>query len=335
MANQFTKFVSASQPVEIIYELMLALVAAGYTIVSSGDGLSAYSSSGNVITGFGTGAGGLANDDAWFIAQMPGSNRQIGFQKGPFLQGRWRAEYSIGGNFTGGSAAVAPTASDGVPWSGVSFNAGTGLNWFPEGETLNVKICVQNSAPYAWWIASNVSGNLAASSFVFMDAVIPGTETLGDPDPYVFFAGNYVNATTTLAFDGVNNIQAAYQSTTLDPPGQIPAVTTYTGFGTATQTWRRIAWVMWSTQTDTYTNYVTAFQVNPFNANDQLIPVPYCGSIETGYPMTNPQWKGISSLFRFVMTFRAFADTFNVDSSQDWICLGGIAAKWDGSTPDF
>jgi hypothetical protein len=110
----------------VMYELLTNLVAAGWQIVSSGDGLSAYSSSGNVFSnGFASGANGLGNTRAWFRAQAPlfsGVHRELVVQMGA-TGNLVRVKYSPAAGFVGGapSANTVPSATD----EGVITGGGT------------------------------------------------------------------------------------------------------------------------------------------------------------------------------------------------------------------
>jgi len=56
---------------EAFYQLKELLKAQGSSVLMSGDGLALYSAVGDVITGPGAGANGMANTRAWFRVQLP------------------------------------------------------------------------------------------------------------------------------------------------------------------------------------------------------------------------------------------------------------------------
>jgi hypothetical protein len=99
------------------------LKSTGWTVPASSDGTT-YNAAGDEITTGGSGAGGLANNRAWFRIQDPDGGREFTFQRvNATTNGQWRVKYSALDRFTGGSpaATVTPSATD----EAVLFGAGT------------------------------------------------------------------------------------------------------------------------------------------------------------------------------------------------------------------
>jgi hypothetical protein len=120
---------------EAIFKIKATLKLAGWTIPSSGDGLSYFSGS-DGITHAGSGSGGQANTGAWWRAKMPTGGREILIQRSSSNLNWWMQQsFSVG--FTGGSpsATVAPTASDAKNVSGTSSS---GTPWFTTDNTYKI-----------------------------------------------------------------------------------------------------------------------------------------------------------------------------------------------------
>lgn len=102
---------------EAMYRLKEVLKAAGWTVKSSSDGTT-YNSTGDQITGSGTGANGMNNASAWFRIQEPGSPGRREYTVQHSSTGandhQWRVKYSANDKFTGGSpgATQTPSATD-------------------------------------------------------------------------------------------------------------------------------------------------------------------------------------------------------------------------------
>jgi hypothetical protein len=121
MGYQYNVNQTPATGADSIWSVFQLLLAQGWTIVGSGDGLALYSASGNVLIGSGAGAGGLANPFAWANLVCPaynGKQRSLLFQIGAATN-QWRVKYSPAAGFigapTGGGVAgptVTPSAAD-------------------------------------------------------------------------------------------------------------------------------------------------------------------------------------------------------------------------------
>lgn len=190
----------------IEYEAKEFLKANGFTVLASGDGLSAYSSSGDIITASGSGANGMNNARAWYRIQSPEGYewiRQITSVTGdPDL----RVKFSLADGFTGGSgsADTTPTATD------EELELGGGTDASPTGQNgaypnissgiRRILGCIDNSDPYGFWIVCLDDYNQSDPNFVWMhDKVVPVADhqlppsSTGDTELFV----NYYNASTT------------------------------------------------------------------------------------------------------------------------------------------
>lgn len=113
MAMQYNVNTIVSGLSEALYISKTVAKLAGFTVPKSSDGTT-YNSSGDQITGFGTGANGMNNNLAWFIIREPSSGRAWCVQRASANNYSARVKYSRSGDFTGGSpsATVTPSATD-------------------------------------------------------------------------------------------------------------------------------------------------------------------------------------------------------------------------------
>jgi hypothetical protein len=174
------------------------------TITRSGDGLSAYSASGDILTHGGSGAGGTGNTGAWWVWQQ-GSNgvapyagtRQLCVQRTTSPVTSARIKYSVAAGFTGGtpSATRVPSATD----EQVLLGAGTDASptyaqlWPTGGAEGSYRIqfrgddgstTTNNHTFYV--LAYAVGASTTAMVFAF-DCCKTGTFPAEDTDPYMIW----------------------------------------------------------------------------------------------------------------------------------------------------
>jgi hypothetical protein len=181
-----------------VYQLITTLVAAGWVIKSSGDGLSAFSSSTTVFTnGAASGANGWNNGSgttySWARLADPGATgRELLFATNSATAGQITVLESINGTgFTGGSpsATVAPTAADSVALIGAA-GANGGATW--TNGTSGSVIChayADASAPYtfAMWTV-DIASPLSLDGFIGCDVISSPTATEPSLDAYYYRA---------------------------------------------------------------------------------------------------------------------------------------------------
>ncbi len=136
--------------------LKAALKASAYTVTRSSDGIS-FSSSGDIITTAGTGAGGINNSGAWFVvavaAGSPDTQQYLFYRGG---SGEWAIWQSASAGFTGGSPTGLPTAADGVETlqSGVAFIFPDAV-WYPPPVSFTLTIGVEDASPWRWYVQTD------------------------------------------------------------------------------------------------------------------------------------------------------------------------------------
>lgn len=184
--TQSTRNMSLSNGSEVMYHFLKLLTThagTNWTCETSGDGLSAYSASGDVFTSSGSGANGLANTDAWFVLRDPGGRREIMVQRHN-NDSQWRLLYSALDKFTGGtpSATVAPTATDEQGWNNGPL---TTDQWVFFTGPYITHIGCEDSADgntYPFWMLSRIQGTGATGGFMMMDAVKDASSPVEDLD---------------------------------------------------------------------------------------------------------------------------------------------------------
>lgn len=187
-----------------IYNLIAALVAAGWTIESSGDGLAAYNATGSVFTSgtpSGSGANSWDNSGAWarirYPASVAGGTRELLFVRGSSGTGYACIALSPNANFTSGSpsATQAPTASDQQFVLGSTVAPGSNAQWCngTDGQTY-MNAIADDAAPYNFWLGAFAqasggdNGGFASDCLSGLSSGTGGT----DPDGYIYFAGGAI-----------------------------------------------------------------------------------------------------------------------------------------------
>lgn len=198
-----------------MFRLKELLKYAGWTVLSSSDGLS-YNSSGDQITHAGSGAGGMENNYAWFRITDPGAVREYLFQR-QTNHYTWISQYSALDGFVGGSpdATTLPTAADmkGIRDAGLS----TAGQIFPNGTTWYTQIAAQTSAEgdvYAFWMTCKDSGAGTGRLTLICEAIDSSEAPATDDDLAIHFL-YWDNTSKIPAFDTytAQSISSDYSST--------------------------------------------------------------------------------------------------------------------------
>lgn len=318
-----------------IYNLKQRLKAQGWTVPRSSDGTT-YNSSGDQITTGAAGAGGMANNSAWFIIQAPAGGRQFCFQRGT-TNVLWRILYSFSAAFTGGSpgATRVSTATD------QQFLCGGGTDASPTYYTLfgtadggwRHHIAVDGASPYGWYSVGYPTGGGGVTHGLFMD---PLTQTAGGATPDVDAYCFYANGRTTENMEGGALI---WELTS----GQGPAfVGGYLKKGLAGEGWVMINALSYYIYSGTASmacipdasNLVagTGLGINPHTGLDDIFDILYGRRSGLAAPFG---YKGKSTLLKWTGKRRLSGDTLSVASAgaKDYIVIGHVALPWNGSTP--
>ncbi len=324
MAKTFDKNTVYATTAAAIFAFKALLKAAGWVVKSSGDGLSAFSSSADIITGNGSGANGINNSQAWFRIQDPGGLREFVWQRGSASAHHWWVTYSAQSKFTGGSpsATARPTATDGQNFIGTST---TGLDSFLGGSgegTFRFQMMADTSAPYTWYIMAYSSGGSTHRGCYFMDSLQAGSYDAADVDPVVLGAfttgqGLFNGLTSTTLMSGADKT-----------PGNDGL------FGWYKYGLSGAAYVSFGAMAVVDAGSIMipgSLPVNPFSSKDEV----FAPLVARSTVRTTPQFKGVMQNFRWMGPQRAFsADTLTVVSTKDYLVVEkSTAFPWDGTDP--
>ena len=329
-----------------IYSFLQTLQTAGWVVTASGDGLSLFSTSGSVITGGASGAGGLGNANAWMAIRSPDNVNAFVFQ---FFSSRaWRVKWSPGGvfNTSGAPSATRVPAATGVEVilrgsgtdaspSGSNFSHNTGLG------SYTYLTVATDSAPYVFWcFALSPTSTNAAAAFAFdaLDYTLPG-----DVSPYIWLmdAAGPLRGTALQTQSGsttgdVYNV-AMYPSSSPSVPVRCGCMT-FSTVGTV-----RLA------------NWQVA--PHPTTGADLFIPVAIGRTSQAGGTGSSTDgtafqfvWKGIckntfwTGVGTGTLPTRLIGDTASCNSTRDRLYLSQqntsgatniapLAIPWDGTVP--
>lgn len=192
--------VSSASPGNTAYLWINTLVAAGWTLRGSGDGLSAYSATdGSAITSGNSGANGFNNALAWMRFRSPDGVREIVLQLitatvgSGTTNGQARIKYSKAAGFTAGSpsATATPDAADEVFLIGSGSSASpVGVRLFAHttGDPAHAAGHANSVAPYGFAMFTHSNdANYAPSAVLAMDPIVSDLVGATDADPYVFY----------------------------------------------------------------------------------------------------------------------------------------------------
>lgn len=182
-------------PEVCLFRLKEMLKDAGWAVKASGDGRSAYSASGDVITNTSTGDNGMANVRAWFRIASPDDVVEFTFQVIVVLNNhevRIKSNFGRAGLFTGGApdAETTPSATSEIVLNGGGTDASpTGVGWW-HGNSTDAGARAYGAAetvyPYRFWWTSNASASpYTKGAMLALDTVIPVDPS--DTDIYVIW----------------------------------------------------------------------------------------------------------------------------------------------------
>lgn len=293
-----------------IYALKEMLKQAGWVVSSSSDGTT-YNATGDEITHGGSGAGGMANNRAWFRISNPNDVEYV-IQRSTSLNYQYRVKCSPANRFIGGSpnATTVPSATD----EGILLGGGTDASpsfetWFSTTSNFRYKAGADSASPYHFWaVAIPIGGGSANHVFVHegLDATEPTDGApfhtlIGSSDPQDSNISNESESgNTTRSFGTV-------PSTTPSTWVVIPALTYNSTSGQA----------------------VPLLPTNPITGKDESFPIPYARRTASG----NAGWKGVGSMMRWATPSRSNGDTLTISSSRDRIIFGDISLPWQGTVP--
>jgi hypothetical protein len=175
----------------VVYLLKTHLKAHGWTVLGSGDGLSAFSAPGDVITSANSGANGLDNNRAWVTLGDPGNNRSFTFWRGT-TNAVWRITTTESCSLTGGNSTTPLTTplTDGIISGAGSLATPTFSTAFQIAATWRVHVvsdtvAVPGSNVYPFYYLVSTAGATASMTTFLFDGLISGTYSSDDTAPWV------------------------------------------------------------------------------------------------------------------------------------------------------
>jgi hypothetical protein len=318
MAYVFSTNNAPSTHYEAVYQLKAALLAAGWTVLSSGTGSSGAGSgvfgAGDLLTTLAL----ASNPNCWFVMQSPAGagGPSFGWQNRGSAQ-TWSIAFDP---ISGWGAAASPTdlpVSATREW--IMGDATFSANWFVQGNaTYSWNICADNAAPYPFWVGSIQFGGGVSYGGMMFEAV-QGAPA-GDSRPYIVtiygnnnqfgdglgapagrgpFAGNCIIAYDPALVSGISELT--------------PGFYWQNGYGQTLQ---------------------DQSPMNPITGKDELYPVLYARIATAGGAWQG--YKGLGVMALRAGTVRAIGDTYSVAGVRDRIRLSAtLSLPWDGSVPVF
>lgn len=164
-----------------MYSVKTTLVAAGWVVSKSGDGLALYSAGGDILTGGGTGAGGLGNARAYFTIRDAATGVAFSFQM--ITNTTWRVKYSETGAMAGGSpdSTTTGTATDEQLLYGAGTDASpTGTQMLHTDNTYRFHVVANSTVQagngtYPFWFGGSIVSTGVQASFFGLDGIANGT----------------------------------------------------------------------------------------------------------------------------------------------------------------
>lgn len=324
MANLFKTNLTGTGSL-MIYELKELLKLAGWTVTQSGDATT-YDDDGDVITGPGGGAGGMANTRAWFVARMPGTTRELCFQRGT-TDLLWRIKYSWNAGFSGGSpsADTVPSASDEEVLHGSGTDSSpTGAALFHTDSQYYTQIMAQDSGRYGFWLASYDTSRISQTA-ILLDPMAEGSFPDADADPYAMYVALDTSGSSlsqVWAQSSSNNTTAPYLS---NSAGRGPKAWMRPGLSRAGFVGIGACYFEYYAGGSSRSSTVS-YATNATSGEDVFLPVVYARAAAETPPNGV---KGVSSLMRINSNRRNNADT---TADLAYIQMGHVVLPWDGAT---
>ena len=308
-----------------LFKLKTVMVTAGWAVKASGDGLSAFSSTGDVITSGGSGAGGFGNGRAWIRIQSPSiSGAQREFTMQWIAANQVRVKYSSSAKFTGGTqnSTTTPTATDeAVHTGGGTDSAPTGTALLAnDGASARLE-CMAGDASqgYSFFMITFPTGGGTTAKYVFgYEWMDPSMTRPQEPDPFVLW--------------NIQNIQLQL--------GRLGS-SALTNYGGQLKAWSRLGQVDASfvaMQTMRPMRYDLGLEmangntpVSPINNGDETWPIMVGRHQITVAP--NIGIKGVMHNLRMQGAARVTGDTLTVVSTSDRLILDDMVFPWNGTTP--
>lgn len=288
--------------------------SAGCTVPRSSDGTT-YNGAADILTSGSPGAGGLANNNAWFALRFP-SGVELAFQRGT-TNLLWKVKRTHSGGFSGGSPGATQmgvAANEGIITGGGTDAAPTFITLFAADGTYRWNAMADNASPYSWWAGAFPIGGGTPNSGMVGDVVLASDALDADPRIQMMMQAS--------AFT------LASVSNALGTPTALPFFAAQVPSAAPTGAYASFA----AARYDDASGAVIApgsMVTNPASAKDETFPLFHMRRAA----LASPGFKGVASMLRWNGTTRATGDTLSVVTSRDRIVYGDCSLPWDGSVP--
>jgi hypothetical protein len=327
-----------------MFQLITALVAAGWSQVQSGDGISAFSA--GAVTSGASGANGLGNSSAWVRLAAPavsGQVRELVFQRGTTNDRGWQIKYSASALFSGGSPtfSLAPTSTDEVWMIGAGTAATALANWFPVDGGYRWHIACGGSAEfYSFNAFAVLTGATNYQNGLFLDVMATGSYPSADVDPAVMYVSN--TAASAVGYGDVTTFGflGSTMTTTTNPANARAWLGTLSlAQASLVSNSQRVSMIPYGGTSGSVIGGPTTAGTNPFTSKDSLLPAWWA---RQGGSVAPVGVKGASTLFSYGSVLRTNLDTADTVGTKDKIYIGGanlsstsqqIWAPWSGVSP--
>ena len=352
---------------KVWYDFIQFLVARGWQVVNSSDGLNATPSP-TLVTGSGSGAGGFNNVDAWIHIRMPAS---MSTQRGYVFH---RSATGSPGNiriyYFGHASVVNVAGTTTVPPSCSSANVQSqdltgNINY--TGTLNRISFWADNAAPFGFGIhGCDTSGN---STFHFvLEALQTGSYNVLDQEPYLNITFNNANNTNFIASSsnsldtfwgrcsgkiqtwglrhnmaGAVWMPASYSNSPPNWGAWYYNCMSAVSYGIVQGNWNQssngLADISRGAQPtnyfDTKMDELPLFYARPGGFHWQGYPQYSSTNYGYGTIMYHPDtyWKGCGKYLRIPRQDRTNLSTLTTVTTRDRIVYGHITAPWDGSVP--
>jgi len=328
----------------MLYAFKTFMVSSGgYTVTASGDGVSNFSMSSDVITSSGTGAHGMTNTGSWFILKekyaFAGQQRQwlfwfytTSYATIIYSYMGFSTNSSEGHNNSAVSATNPPIAYDEItPYDNTIVNTPASMVQavnsyypalpYPSGLTWYAHFAVGNnsSGPNPWFILfTSGGGTPGIYGLVAYDQMATGSYDSANPDPTSFMSVYVAGGTVWSSYTGIARYNAktsGSRANSLVDPTIFPQKTyfaTLASMGSITQ------------------GFVSG---NDFAMPAQIYSYPTNpGRSVVGANYGSSYLLGTSNLFIHNVPSRAFPNIINYNSLS-YLAIGNLSLLWNGSTP--
>lgn len=305
-----------------MFSVKTTLVAAGWTVTKSGDGLALYSASGDIITGGGAVAGGLGTTRAYFTVTDAATKVCLSFQT--ISNTTYRVKYSETGVMAGGSpnSTTVGSATDEQVLYGAGTDASPAGTQMLHTDNLYRFHVVANSTAqagsgtYPFWFGGSVNATGVAASFFGLDGMANGTYNTLDVAPRAIITW-YVATGPVVAGWGLNSDAGFYARA-------------WIAYGLSTAAFRRVAMSSYSlgVGSGSYLGNPSGgenMSTGPYATEDQPLPLLLGRNVTQG---AQPGLKGFCADIKLVTnTARSYPATV-LNATNAYVYFGALLPSW-------